>query len=82
MLMAIKTTIELPEALFVAAKRHAAARRTTLRSPVERGLRAELRGTGRRREPARIKWVTVDGGLPKRVDLSDRSAMIEAIRRR
>jgi hypothetical protein len=80
--MAIKTTIELSEALFIAAKRHAAARRTTLRSLVERGLRAELRSTRQRHEPARIEWVTVDGGLPAGVEVSDRSAMIEAIRRR
>jgi hypothetical protein len=80
--MTIKTTIELPEALFVAVKRHAAARRTTLRMLVERGLRSELGGRGRRRPPAKIKWVTVEGGLPRGVDVSDRSAMMEAIRRR
>jgi hypothetical protein len=80
--MTIKTTIELPEALLVAAKRHAAARRTTLRMLVERGLRSELGGRGRSRPPARIKWVTVQGGLPGGVDVSDRRAMMEAIRRR
>ena len=45
--MKAKTTIELPEDLIIAAKRRAAERRTTLRTLIERGLRAELRrGTG------------------------------------
>lgn len=80
--MAIKTTIELPDELFVAAKRHAADRRTTLRTLVERGLRSELRSAGRQKKPAKIKWVTVDGGLPAGIDVADRAAMIEGLRRR
>jgi hypothetical protein len=79
--MAIKTTVEIPDELFVAAKREAASRRTTLRTLVERGLRAELRARPATR-PARIKWVTVDGGLPKGLDVADRAAMIERLSRR
>jgi len=82
--MATKTTIEIADDLFVAAKRHAASERTTLRTLIERGLRAELR-----RKPSKtptgkvkIKWVTADGGLPKDLDVADRSAMIERLRRR
>lgn len=80
--MKTKTTIELPDELFVAAKRFAAGRRTTLRAMIERGLRAEMRGprAGVRR-PA-IKWVTVDGGLPRAVDVADRAAMVEALLRK
>jgi hypothetical protein len=81
--MRVKTTVELPEELIVAAKRRAAERRTTLRILIERGLRAELRS---RRAPAArripIKWVTVDGGLPGGLDVSDRAAMIDRLRRR
>lgn len=80
--MATKTTIEIPDELFDAAKRHAAGRRTTLRTLVERGLRSELRRAGRPVKPAKIKWVTVDGGLPPGVDVSDRAAMIDGLRRR
>lgn len=80
--MATKTTIELADDLFVAAKRHAAEERTTLRTLVERGLRAELRAAGRPRAIARIKWVTVDGGLPEGLDVRNRAAMIERLGRR
>lgn len=38
----MKTTIELPEALFNKAKRHARARRTTLKALIEQGLRLVL----------------------------------------
>ena len=84
--MAIKTTIDLPDELFVAAKREAAQRRTTLRTLVERGLRAEL-GDVRRTTPAtarvttKIAWVTVDGGLPPGLDPADRASMIDRLRR-
>jgi hypothetical protein len=81
--MAIKTTIEIADDLLVAAKRHAAERRTTLRTLVERGLRSELRRPSRRVGSAKtkIKWVTVNGGLPAGVDVQDRAAMIERLRR-
>jgi hypothetical protein len=80
--MAIKTTVEIPDELFVAAKREAASQRTTLRTLVERGLRSELRGAKSAKTPARIKWVTVDGGLPTGLDVADRAAMIERLARR
>ena len=38
----MKTTVELPDDLFVSAKKAAAERRTTLRDLIERGLRREL----------------------------------------
>jgi hypothetical protein len=38
----MKTTIELPEALFLAAKRKALERGTTLRALIEMGLRTVL----------------------------------------
>ena len=46
----MKTTFDLPDDLFVAAKQRAAEERTTLRAIVERGLRAQLTG---RRTPSR-----------------------------
>ena len=55
----------------------------TLRTLVERGLRTELRqAASRRAKPAKIAWVTVDGGLPPDIDVKDRAAMVERLRRR
>ena len=78
--MAAKTTIELPEDLVIAAKRHAAERRTTLKVLIERGLRAELRRPAPRRPSRPIRWVTVDGGLPEGIDVADRAAMMDRLR--
>ena len=80
--MATKTTIEIADELFVAAKRHAAGHRTTLRTLVERGLRSELRGAKPDKVAAKIKWVTVDGGLPVGLDVADRVAMVDRLHRR
>ena len=81
----MKTTIELPDDLFIAAKRRAAESRSTLRAIIERGLRAQLRRvpTGQKRagRPA-IRWVTVDGGLPPGLDLQDRAATHDWLRAR
>jgi hypothetical protein len=77
----MKTTIELPDDLFVAAKRRAAEERSTLRAIVERGVRAQLRRPpARQRSPASIRWVIADGGLPPSLDLSDRGAMHDWLR--
>lgn len=79
----MKTTIDLPDALLIAAKQRAAELRCTLRSLIERGLREELSGrrAGRRRKRRRIRWVTVEGGLPPGLDPSDRAAMHDWLRR-
>jgi hypothetical protein len=78
-----KTTIELPDGLLIAAKKRAAELQCTLRTLIERGLRHELLGArparGRRRA---IKWVTVRGGLPPGLDVRDRAAMQDWLRRR
>jgi hypothetical protein len=79
----MKTTIELPDDLFIAAKRQAAEDRSTLRAIVERGLRAQLRRRRARRTRTgrtSIRWVTVDGGLPPDLDLQDRMATHDWLR--
>jgi len=79
----MKTTVDLPTELFIAAKKRAAELRQPLRALIERGLRAEIRrSTGRSpaAKPAKIRWVTVAGGLPAGVDVSDRAAMHEWLR--
>ena len=81
----MKTTIELPDDLFIAAKRRAAEDRSTLRAIVERGVRAQLQrpaaGRTRAARPA-IRWVTVDGGLPPGLGVRDRAAMHDWLRAR
>lgn len=78
----MKATVEIPDELFVAAKKRAAELRRPLRVLIERGLRAELgrqRGPGHQARPVKLRWVTVDGGLPADLDVADRSAMHEWI---
>ena len=76
----MKTTIELPDELLIAVKKHAAEHRTTIRALVESGLRGELQKPRRKskKRPA-IKWVTVPGGLPPGLDISDRTKMMDFI---
>jgi hypothetical protein len=79
----VKTTVELPDDLLIAAKQRAAELRCSLRTLIERGLRRELsadRTAGRSRKRV-IRFVTVRGGLPPGLDLRDRGAMHDWLRR-
>ncbi len=80
----MKTTIELPDDLLIAAKKRAAELRRPLRSLIEEGLRTRLAdlGEGRAARPRKIRWVEVKGGLPPDLDLSDRAKMHEWMRSR
>jgi hypothetical protein len=80
----MKTTVDLPDDLVIAAKKRAAELRRPLRALIERGLRAEL-GRSRadpesRKRRVKLTWITVDGGLPTGVDVADRAAMHEWLR--
>jgi hypothetical protein len=78
----MKTTIDLPDELFVAAKKRAADERRPLRDLVAAGLREELRNPARSKRKARaIDWVTVKGGVPRGLDVADREAMHDGLRR-
>jgi hypothetical protein len=78
----MKTTLDLPDELFVAAKKRAADERRPLRDLVARGLRAQLQQSSRgRRERKTIRWVTVKGGLPTGVEVANRAAMHDTLRR-
>ena len=62
--------------------KRAADERVSLRDRVARGLRTQLGSRSRlKRSAAAIRWVTVDGGLPEGMDVSDRSAMHDLIDR-
>jgi hypothetical protein len=79
----MKTTLDLPDELFVAAKKRAAEERRPLRDLVASGLRQQLHGPSRQQRPARaIRWVTVKGGLPEGVNVADRDRMHDALRSR
>ena len=79
MVPGMKTTVEIPDELLVEVKKHAAEHRTTIRALIERGLRRELGGQApppKAKRPV-IRWVTVRGGLPKGMDVSDRATMLQ-----
>jgi len=81
MVSCMKTTVEISDDLLIEAKKHAAEHRTTIRALIERGLRRELAGQApsvKAKRPA-IRWVTVAGGLPKGMDVSDRAKMLERL---
>jgi len=77
MLLFMKTTVEIPDDLLLAAKKLALDLRVPLRVLVERSLRAQIASC--RSEPAdrerSIHWVTAPGGLPEGLDVSDRERM-------
>ena len=79
----MKTTIDLPDELLIAAKKTAAERRTTLKEIVAAGIRRELgrpeRKAIRRKRP--IRWVTAKGGLAPGLDVSNREKMYDWIQR-
>jgi hypothetical protein len=79
----MKTTVDLPDELFVAAKKRAAEERRPLRDLVAAGLRQQLQRPGPpKRAAPRIKWVTVKGGLPVGMNVADRDRMHDALRSR
>ncbi len=85
MVSRMKTTIDLPDELVIAAKKRAAETRTTLREIFERGLRRELkrsRGDSRGRRRRAIRWITAKGGLPPGLDVADREKMFQWLERR
>ncbi len=75
----MKTTIDLPDELLIAAKKRAAELRKPLRELVEEGLRRQLAESrnGKRARGKKIRWVVAKGGLPKGIDLADRTRMHE-----
>jgi hypothetical protein len=75
----MKTTVDIPDELLIQAKKRAAETRTPLRTLIARGLRRELAAAGGRARSSgkrvQIRWVTVDGGLPRGLDVADREAL-------
>lgn len=78
---AVKTTVDIDDALLVAAKKHAAEQRRTLRSLIEEGLRMQLSRRSVNRSAPNIGWVVVEGGLPAGIDPADRAALRDWVHR-
>jgi hypothetical protein len=78
----MRTTVDLPDELLIAAKKLAAGSRKTLREVFERSLRRELTqpAEGGRSRNRPIRWVTAKGGLPPGLDIRDRARMNAWIR--
>ena len=57
----MKTTVEVPDALFREAKQYAARQGIPMREVFERGLRAVLEGQPARKRPFRLKTITTKG---------------------
>jgi hypothetical protein len=73
----MKTTLELPDELLIEAKKMAAEQRRPLRALVGDGLRMVLR-----KPETRVRLITVKGGLPADLDLSNRETMYEWLQRK
>ena len=72
----MKTTVELPDDLLIAAKKRAAELRKPLKALIEEGLRNRLKDAQSiNHKKRKIHWVTVEGGLPKKLDIRSREAM-------
>src|SRR5262245_48141776 len=73
----MKTTLDLPDELLIEAKKLAAEQRRPLRALVEEGLRMALRKPTGKPRKKRVHLITVKGGLPRDLDVSNRDAMHE-----
>ena len=74
MLLCMRTTIDLNDEVFRAAKRRAAEERKTFREVVEAALRAYL-GKARPKSGYRLTWRPERGRLRPGVNLEDRDAL-------
>lgn len=77
-----KTTVELPDNLLSAAKIRAVETGTTLKALIARALRRELAANEENDRPREMRWVMVKGGISPDLDLTNREAMSDWIRRR
>lgn len=72
----MKTTLNLDDQLFRAAKKLAAERGITLTQVVEDALRAAL-APAAQKKPYRLRMFTVKGKGPLPVDVADRNALYD-----
>ena len=79
----MKTTIDLPDDLLIQAKIHAARKRKSLKELIIAGLRHQLEeeNSSGKNMRGQIRWVTVEGGLPKGADLANRESLADILSR-
>ena len=82
----MRTTVDIPDRLLLRAKKRALELHCPLRELIEKGLREQIRPQRASRNPPeqrkkRVHWVTVPGGIPEGLDLSDRVRMHEWLSR-
>lgn len=75
MYLCMRTTLDINDELFRAAKAHAAAGRTTLKATVEQALRAFLAGPAHTRSDPPPIPVFRGRGVQPGVDLADNAAL-------
>ena len=73
----MKTTLDLPDELLIEAKKVAAGQKRPLRALIEDGLRMVLGKPVTRTRKKQVRLITVRGGLPADLDLSNRETMHE-----
>ncbi len=79
MVSRMKTTVDLPDALLMDAKKRALDERKPLRALIEDGLRLRLASEPAAARRRSIRWVVAEGGVPDEV--RDRTAMYDWLRR-
>jgi len=72
----MRTTIDINDVLFRAAKRKAAEQGTSLRDLIEAALRQHL-GKTKAAAPYTLRWQPESGRLQPGVDLTDRDALFD-----
>jgi len=78
-----KTTLDISESLMIRVKKRAAELRLSMKSVVEAALTNYLKGSrSEKKSFSQIEWKTVDGGLPRGLNVSDREKMVHWLRDR
>ena len=78
----MKTTLELPDELLIEAKKLAAEQRRPLKAVIEDGLRMILGRPETKKRGKRVRLITVRGGLPADLDLSNRESMYDWLQKK
>lgn len=77
MVMCMRTTIDIDDALLSEAKKLAIEQNTSLKKVVESALRESLKRRSRKGGAFRLKWRTCKGRLLPGVDIADRDSLYD-----
>lgn len=79
MLLCMRTTVDIEDAVLERARRRAARDGTTLTDIIERALRHFLTRPAGKPTPLVERWVVVRGGRPAAVDVADRNRLYDVL---